>query len=288
MSNSLVSIILPSYNHSHYLTERLNSIFNQTCKAIEVIILDDASTDSSVDILSEFKNHPKVTHYLINEQNSGSPFLQWQKGLELAKGDYIWIAESDDACELDFLSTQLECLAKSEASIAVAKTLKYNNGKSSTEINHPIFKTNTSEFITTRHLNFCPILNISACVFINTKKWSDHNEFLKYRLIGDRVFYQEFFKEKKVVKNEKTLSYFRKEQESVSSLKYKSLDYFQRYFKEHLKFLNFVDRTQALTKQEFNSYLNKFFARVRDRLKRRQKLSLTYADIYLSYFLNKK
>ena len=283
-----VSVIVPSYNHSHYLTERLNSIFNQTCKAIEVIILDDASTDSSVDILSEFKNHPKVTHYLINEQNSGSPFLQWQKGLELAKGDYIWIAESDDACELDFLSTQLECLAKSQASIAVAKTLKYNNAKSSTEINHPIFMTNTSEFITTRHLNFCPILNISACVFINTKKWSDRSEFLKYRLIGDRVFYQEFFKEKKVVKNEKTQSYFRKEQESVSSLKYKSLNYFQRYFKEHLKFIKFVDRTQVLTKQEFNSYLNKFFARVRDRLNKRQKLSLSYADIYLTYFLNKK
>ena len=285
---SLISILLPSYNHSKFLKERLDSIFNQTYQNFELIILDDASTDSSVDILSEFKNHPKVTHYLINEQNSGSPFLQWQKGLDLAKGDYIWIAESDDACELDFPSTQLECLAKSQASIAVAKTLKYNNAKSSTEINHPIFKTNTSEFITTRHLNFCPILNISACVFINTKKWSNHSEFLKYRLIGDRVFYQEFFKEKKVVKNEKTQSYFRKEQESVSSLKYKSLNYFQRYFKEHLKFIKFVDRTQVLTKQEFNSYLNKFFARVRDRLKKRQKLSLTYADIYLKYFLNKK
>jgi glycosyltransferase involved in cell wall biosynthesis len=285
---NLISIILPSYNHRSFLKERLDSIFNQIYQNFELIILDDASTDSSFNILSEYKNHPKVSHYLINEQNSGSPFLQWQKGLELAKGDYIWIAESDDACELDFLSTQLECLAKSKASIAVAKTFKYNNGKTSTEINHPIFKTNTSEFITTRHLSFCPILNISACVFINTKKWSDYSEFSKYKLIGDRVFYQEFFKEKKVVKNEKTKSYFRKEQESVSSLKYKSLNYFQRYFKEHIKFIKFVDRTQALTKQEFNSYLNKFFARVRDRLKSRQKLSLTYADIYLTYFLNKK
>lgn len=103
-----VSIIVPNFNHEIYLKERLDSIFNQSFTNYEVIILDDASTDNSVAFLNLYKDHPKVSHFIINEDNSGSPFKQWQKGIELAKGEYIWIAESDDYCEPTFLEKLLE------------------------------------------------------------------------------------------------------------------------------------------------------------------------------------
>jgi glycosyltransferase involved in cell wall biosynthesis len=107
---NLVSIIIPNYNHGEYLSRRIDSVFNQTFNNFEVILLDDASTDNSHDILSEYIRHPKVSHVIFNDRNSGSPFVQWQKGFDLAKGDYIWIAESDDWCEPTLLENLIEPL----------------------------------------------------------------------------------------------------------------------------------------------------------------------------------
>ena len=103
----LVSIIVPNYNHALYLRERLDSIFSQTFQDFEVILLDDNSSDSSIEVLKEYAAHPKVSHFIVNATNSGSPFIQWEKGLSLSKGKYIWIAESDDSCEITFLEKLL-------------------------------------------------------------------------------------------------------------------------------------------------------------------------------------
>ena len=102
-SSISVSVIVPNYNHARFLRQRLESVFNQTYPNFEVIILDDASTDASRKVIDEFSAHPKLSHLLLNKSNSGSPFKQWKKGIEMARGDYIWIAESDDYCDLDFL-----------------------------------------------------------------------------------------------------------------------------------------------------------------------------------------
>ena len=99
----MVSIIVPNYNHEPYLRQRLDTVFNQTFIDFEVILLDDCSTDNSVAILAEYSNKPQVSHFIVNKINSGSPFKQWRKGIELSKYDYIWIAESDDYNETTFL-----------------------------------------------------------------------------------------------------------------------------------------------------------------------------------------
>jgi glycosyltransferase involved in cell wall biosynthesis len=289
MKKPKVSIILPCYNHENYLKERLDSIFNQTYQNFEVIILDDASTDGSQDLLIEYKKHVKVSHHIINTKNSGSPFLQWEKGLELAIGDYVWIAESDDSCDINFLKSNLEKIEQENANICVAKTFKYAKGRTSSEVNHPIFRNKNKENLCVENLNYCPILNVSACIFKNHfLKENVNHEFTNYRLIGDRVFYYEFFSNTDFVKNDDVLAYFRKETESVSTLKYKGIHYLKMYFKEHVDFIKYVDATQDINKGIFNSYINKFFARVRDRLDRKQKLSLTYLSIFLTYKYNLK
>lgn len=109
MNIPLVTIIVPNYNHGDFLSKRLDSIFQQTFCDFEVILLDDASDDNSVNILQEYanKHKEKISHFIINKINSGSPFKQWEKGIRLAKGNYIWIAESDDWAELDFLEKLL-------------------------------------------------------------------------------------------------------------------------------------------------------------------------------------
>ena len=63
-----------------------------------MIILDDKSTDNSLEVIEKYRSHPKVVKVIISEVNSGSPFKQWEKGIREAKGDIIWIAESDDYC----------------------------------------------------------------------------------------------------------------------------------------------------------------------------------------------
>lgn len=101
----LVSAIIPNYNHAFYLKQRIESVLSQTYQNFELIILDDCSTDNSRAIIEQYRDHPLVTQIVYNTDNSGSPFKQWHKGITLAKGDLIWIAESDDYCEKVFLET---------------------------------------------------------------------------------------------------------------------------------------------------------------------------------------
>jgi glycosyltransferase involved in cell wall biosynthesis len=97
-----VSILVPNYNYARFLDQRLGSIARQTYKDFEIILLDDASTDGSLQVLERFagENHCQL---VCNEQNSGSAFKQWNKGLKLATGQYVWIAEADDYADEHFL-----------------------------------------------------------------------------------------------------------------------------------------------------------------------------------------
>lgn len=99
-----VSVIVPNYNYERYQQERLSTILAQTYPPYEIVYLDDCSSDNSVAAaVSILKGQPVDWRLFRNERNSGSVFLQWKKGVELAKGDYVWIAEADDICEPEFL-----------------------------------------------------------------------------------------------------------------------------------------------------------------------------------------
>lgn len=130
MHTPKVSIIVPNYNYDRYLTERLESITQQTYKDFEIIILDDCSTDNSRKIIQEYATkEERVSHIIFNEQNSGSPFSQWKKGIGYARGEYVWIAESDDSADLHFIEYLLnymetcpQATLATSASIMIDKT----------------------------------------------------------------------------------------------------------------------------------------------------------------------
>jgi len=107
-----VSVIIPNYNHSKFLRKRINSVLDQTFQKFEVIILDDCSSDNSKEIIEEYRFNNKISHIVYNDINSGSTFKQWEKGIQLAIGDLIWIAESDDWCEPNFLSILVNAFSK--------------------------------------------------------------------------------------------------------------------------------------------------------------------------------
>lgn len=66
-----VSVILPNYNHGRFLKRRLDSIFDQTFQDLEVIFLDDASTDNSMEVFAQYASNPKIKKVLVNSRNSG-------------------------------------------------------------------------------------------------------------------------------------------------------------------------------------------------------------------------
>lgn len=103
----LVSVIVPNYNHADYLSERIESILNQTYQHFEIIILDDQSTDNSISIIEAYAKQEKISQVIINEKNSGSSIQQWKKGISVAQGDWIWLAESDDFSDPHFLEKML-------------------------------------------------------------------------------------------------------------------------------------------------------------------------------------
>jgi glycosyltransferase involved in cell wall biosynthesis len=91
-----VSVIVPNYNHARFLRQRLDTILAQTYQDFELILLDDCSTDDSREILREYLPRRAGVRLEFNESNSGSTFKQWNKGVGMARGKYVWIAESDD------------------------------------------------------------------------------------------------------------------------------------------------------------------------------------------------
>ncbi len=198
----LVSIIIPSYNHAAFLKTRIESILKQTFQDFEIIILDDCSTDESREILDLYKLNSKVEHLIYGSLNSGSTFKQWSKGFNLALGKYIWIAESDDYCDPNFLKVLVERLEKNpSATVAYCKTIQvdendqplhgfasyYNefefgrwdndySNEGIEEIRNYLFKKNT-------------IPNASAVVFRKESILSTIIQISNYRLSGDWLFW---------------------------------------------------------------------------------------------------
>lgn len=105
MENSLVSIIMPSYNTAKYISESINSVIEQTYKNWELIIVDDCSTDNTDEVVAQYDD-PRII-YLKNEKNSGAAVSR-NKALRAAKGEWIAFLDSDDLWEPTKLEKQLK------------------------------------------------------------------------------------------------------------------------------------------------------------------------------------
>ena len=109
-----VSVVVPNYNYGKYLRKRIKSILAQTYPIYELIILDDASTDGSAELAKnivldlKLKNPEMRVKFVGNKENSGKAMAQWKKGIEEAKGDYVWIAEADDLSSKRFLEEAMK------------------------------------------------------------------------------------------------------------------------------------------------------------------------------------
>lgn len=220
-----VSVIIPNYNHGCYLEQRLNSVLQQTYQDFEVIILDDCSTDNSKEIIEQYRRNNKVRSIVYNETNSGNPFKQWDKGIQLAAGEFVWIAESDDWCEISLLENLIEGIEQNEDCV-VSYCQSYCISEEDNSIQFQSFSRKLAEiidgktFIKGSMLVDNRIFNAGMAIWRKAIYNKISKDFINYRLTGDYYFWIEVCNFGGVFVCGKALNYFRRHEKNVSFTSY--------------------------------------------------------------------
>ena len=223
MEHPKVSVIIPNYNHALYLDERIQSILNQSYDNFEIIILDDMSKDNSREVIEKYRECPKISHILYNETNSGSTFRQWKKGITLAKGEFIWIAESDDYCEpslLEALVKQIQAYPTCTLAYALSQMVDLQGRVLGKRI-HPhknVFLTG-KRFIQRYMCCENPVYNASSAIFSRKVALEIQPLYMEYKGAGDRLFWIEIAEKGDVAIVNRPLNYFRQHPNKVTPQK---------------------------------------------------------------------
>jgi len=235
----MVSIILPNYNHARFLPKRIDSIIQQTYRDFELIVLDDHSTDESRDIIMDYASRDKRIRYEFNEVNSGNTFRQWQKGIGMAGGEWIWIAESDDFAELTLLERLIKVLqANKDSGIAYCQSsfvdhdnkIIGNHLKNLSMLDSELWKNDFclpgKELLAKYMIILNIIPNASAVVFKKslTEK-VDWQEIQSFKLSGDRLFWSILMSQTILCFLADSLNYFRMGDSTVRSKHETTPDY---------------------------------------------------------------
>ena len=228
-----ISVVVPNYNYSNYLYQRVYSILNQNYKIHELIILDDASKDNSLFYIKQIEQ--KISEFVnvkvvVNDINSGNAFSQWQKGINLATGDYVWVAEADDYAKKNFLNEVVSPLKKNNNIVISYADTGFidSNGyitKNSLVDQIDILKTNhwnasyvnkgISEINCYSYLN-CTIPNVSGTII----KKGNYDEIFesakKFHQSGDWFTYLNILNLGDISFINKTLNYYRVHGNNIS------------------------------------------------------------------------
>lgn len=221
----LITVIVPNYNHAPYLKQRIDSILSQSFQDFELILLDDCSTDNSRNILSTYAGNEHVSHIVFNELNSGSTFKQWEKGIQLSKGEFIWIAESDDYASPDFLQSIVPYLG-SDSNVSLVYTGSYMVNEEGIAIDkdwdefprsvEPVSIFSPHEYLQKKMLWGNSVYNASMVVFRKSCYNLMKADFTAYRYCGDWLFFAETGCQGNVVSINRKLNYFRQHTNKVS------------------------------------------------------------------------
>lgn len=228
-----VSVIVPNYNYSAFLNERIDSIIHQTYPVYELIVLDDCSTDNSKEViekkLSEITDIK--TKFIPNEKNSGLVFSQWQKGIKEVTGDYFWICEADDSADPTFLETVMKGFEDEDVILSYTDSMRIDDHNNiirkncqdlynmfgSDHWNHSFIvdgKEEVKQYLSVLNT----ILNVSGVVW---KKQDDIVDIIEeaknYKIAGDWYIYVKLLEKGKLAFSSDCLNYYRKHEGSVTS-----------------------------------------------------------------------
>lgn len=237
-----VSIIVPNYNHARFLKKRLSSLLAQTFADFELIFLDDASTDGSRAVLEQFAEDPRI-RTILNTTNSGNPFKQWNKGIREARGELIWIAESDDYADPRMLTALVARLdANPSNGVAYCQSLEVddenNVGRTLDWVTDPLGPVRWKSDFNNSGLDECKryllvantLPNASAVVFRRKLYEEIGGADESMMLCGDWLVWAELLGKSDVSYVAEPLNYFRQHNSTVRAQRIGSLLFiFERY-----------------------------------------------------------
>ena len=240
-----VSVIVPNYNHAAFLRQRLASIAAQSYGNIELIVLDDNSTDDSRRVIRDLVAELDIPARLeFNGENSGNVFSQWRKGLDLASGDLIWICESDDFCEPDFLERIVPAFADESVNIAFGRiqfcepdgTFRegldgYREGAEAGIWQTTLTRPAAQWFNGALGVNNV-IANVGGCVFRRVQLpdtvWDRARSF---RICGDWFLYLHLAGTGQITFEPRAVSYFRQHAHNTSASNFHRRYYYDEHFR---------------------------------------------------------
>lgn len=281
LRNKKVSVIIPNYNYKKYLRKRIESILRQTYPIYEMIILDDGSMDGSVaeikkilkkhsfkllehssvnnrgEKIYSFKNEKLNVRLIVNEKNSGKAISQWEKGFEVATGDFIWIAEADDLSSRKFLEKVMGGFKDSEVVLSytesmiinglglmIAPNFRWSRDKEKTDHYGKNYVKDGAQEIAEIMAIRCTIPNVSAVVFRNDGKIPYKKylgEALKFSQVGDWYFYSKILEHGKIGYNRESLNKFRVHKESKTAKAKKGRSHYEEVLDMHKMLLKKYD-----------------------------------------------
>ena len=234
-----VTAVIPNYNYAEFINERIDSIVNQKYPVYELIILDDCSTDNSIEVIEKRLNELKKTHpslktrLIKNKKNSGNVFNQWAKAFKYASSDFVWICEADDLCSPYFLKQVMLAFEKDKKVVlSYAESDMIDEYKKRKMANHKKWidydrsghwkksyindgKDEVRNYLAINNT----ITNVSGVVFRNQKNipfGKYLSEATKYHLAGDWYFYSKVLLYGKIAYNAESLNHYRSHTGSVS------------------------------------------------------------------------
>lgn len=123
----LLSVIIPVHNSGKYLRQCLDSVVNQTYKNLEILVINDGSTDESLDIITEFAYSDDRIKIINNQNASGNPGTPRNQAIEIAKGDYLTFVDSDDYIDLNYYRYFMEALEQNGTLVDIVFASGYHD-----------------------------------------------------------------------------------------------------------------------------------------------------------------
>ena len=191
-----VSVVVPVYNTSLYLKECIDSLVNQTLDDIEIILINDGSTDNSLSIINEYKKKYPQKIIIISQENLGISVAR-NAGIKVSKGKYIGFVDSDDFVKLDMFEKLYEKIENANCDIVVCDYQKYtmiDNNYEYIDVTKNIKKDNIYEDPSLIfNIDFGPCNKLYKKELFNdikfpiNKKYEDLNAILKVFLEAQKI-----------------------------------------------------------------------------------------------------
>lgn len=319
--NELVSIVIPVYNKEKHIKKCIDSVINQTYKNIELLIIDDGSTDNSGKIISEY-NDERIKHFKNNNQGIGKTR---NFGIKKSNGKYIMFLDSDDYLDTNIVKFMLNKILKDKLDMVVCDYYEVKNTKNNEikiinfencsimdkpelllNINlSPWNKIYKKSFILKNNIEFDEESKYEDVIFvidalINAKKIGKIDKALYYYVINENS--ETSIRDEKVFDILKIIDKIRNKykdikylNESIDKLTVRILTNYtiqQRYQKDRKIQKRFINDAFKYLKENIKDYKNKKYYKnrgiLRSFIEKRRILSIIYCNIYRILILNKK